>query len=301
MKTYKILRAFGFLSLIAAFLFLGSVSNAYKLDSASVRYYKYEDGSTEKKLYFEILDDQGDYINDGSIVTGFELWDPNMISTELETVTFTPLYDFIGGKFKVDTNKFVYTPSGPYSGFEAIIKDPLLVGTYTLMVTTVEGLLPDAKINFDQQVELPVAYSRSFQIHPDPSGNIYWMWDISQELLDTANNYNTLVAASVFAGDGDQFEFLLHVKVPTYMGFIFIPNSVVQQIPGDASEYSYKIWVRTSDGTNRAVSDPIIVNDPLTTIPKNDCSTGDLDFDDDVDGNDLSIFSQHFGTILLQP
>ena len=241
------------------------------------------------------------YLNNGSIVTGVELWDPSVISTELETVTFTPHYEFIGGKFKVDTNQFVYTPSGPYSGFEAIIKDPLIEGTYDLVVTTDEGPPLGAKISFDQKVELPFVSYRTFQIHPDPSGNIYWMWDISEELLDIANNDNTCVAASVFAGDDDQFEFLLHVKVPTYMGFIFIPNSVVQQIPGNASEYSYKIWVRTSDGTNRAVSDPIIVNDPLTTIPKNDCSTGDLDFDDDVDGHDLSIFSQHFGTILLEP
>jgi hypothetical protein len=46
--------------------------------------------------------------------------------------------------------------------------------------------------------------------------------------------------------------------------------------------------------------DSYIVNDPLITVPKKDCAKGDLDFDEDVDGDDLSIFSEYFGTILLQ-
>jgi hypothetical protein len=95
MRYYKILRAYSILPLIAASLFLGSTSNAYELAAASVRYYKYEDGSTKKILYFAIKDDEGNFINDGSIVTGAELWDPSEIEVDLDTVTFTPLYGFI--------------------------------------------------------------------------------------------------------------------------------------------------------------------------------------------------------------
>jgi hypothetical protein len=301
MRYYKILRSYGILSLIAASLFLGSTSNAYELAAASVRYYKYEDGSTKNLLYFEIKDDEGNFVNDGSIVTGVELWDPSEIEVDLDTVTFTPLFEFIYGKFDLGTDQFIYYPSEQLSSFEAKINDPLIGGTYELVVTTDEGPLPTANINFDQQIELPFVFSRSFQFHPDPSENIYWMWDISQELLDMANSYSTWVAAMVGATNNDKLEFLLYVRVPTYMGFLFIPNSVVQQIPGGLSEYYYRILVRTSDGTNRANSEKLIVNDPLITVPKKDCSKGDLDFDEDVDGNDLSIFSEYFGTILLQP
>jgi hypothetical protein len=293
------LRTLGFLSLTATFLFLGSVGNAYQLESASVRYYNYEDGSTKNKLYFEILDDHGDYINDGNIVTGVELYDPNEILVDLEPVTFTPLYELLGGKFELGDNQFIYNPSAHFSDFGAIISDPLILGTYKLVVTTVEGQLPTKEISFNQKIELPIVSYRSFQIHPDPSGNIYWTWDISEELLDMANS--TEVVASVWVFDNDKLEFILWVRLPTYMGFLFIPDTVVQQIPSGASKYYYQIWVRNSDRTNRAASEKLIVNDPLTTVPKNDCSKGDLDFDDDVDGEDLAIFSEYFGTILLEP
>ena len=42
-----------------------------------------------------VLDDQGDLINDGAIVTDVELYDPNQKLVDLETVTFTPPYEFL--------------------------------------------------------------------------------------------------------------------------------------------------------------------------------------------------------------
>ena len=295
MGYYKILKSFGFLSLTVTFFFLGSGSYAYQLapGSAQVRYYKYEDGNTKNKLRFVVLDDQGDLINDGAIVTDVELYDPNQKLVDLETVTFTPPYEFLPGRFEFDTNQFLYFPSEPDSAFGANILDPLIVGTYKLVVTTVEGKLPAEEITYNQKIELPFVSYRSFQIHPDPSGNIYWTWAISEELLDMADS--TSVAAMFWAYNNDEPEFLLWVRLPTYMGFVFIPNDVVQQIPSGASTYYYQIWVYGPNGRNRAMSEKLIVNDPLTTVPKNDCSKGDLDFDDDVDGEDLRIFANYFG------
>jgi hypothetical protein len=77
---------------------------------------------------------------------------------------------------------------------------------------------------------------------------------------------STQIRASVGAYNNDQLEFLIYVRLPTHMGFLFIPNTVVQQLPSGTYKYQYQIQVRTPDGTNRAYSKSVLVNDPLTTV-----------------------------------
>lgn len=236
----------------------------YALDAASVRYYKNENGSKYNALYFEVVDDQGDHITDGNIVTDVKLYKPNQNLVNMETVTFDSPYEYLGGQFELDTDQFTYNPSIQISGFGAKILEPLNPGTYQLVVTTVDGQLPAEEITVNENIELPCVTHHSFQINPDSYGNIFWMWDISEKLLSMADS--TQIRASVGAYLNDQLEFLIYVRLPTHMGFVFIPDTVVQQLPSGTYKYQYQIQVRTLDGNNRAYSKSVFVDDPLTTV-----------------------------------
>ena len=86
--------------------------------------------------------------------------------------------------------------------------------------------------------------------------------------------------------------------VPPQMGFLFIPQQVVQEIANSGNYFDLRLQVRTGNSNARSYSKIVTVMDLTDPGVSNLCSgtNGDIDSDGDVDGDDLRIFSEYFGT-----
>jgi len=243
----------------------------YQLGWASIQHRVYERKVYKRKtrnvLYFEMLYSNYDYPTHGSIVTNVRLIDPYDNAVNLSSVNFDE-YDYMGARFDRGTASWNYYDSFPYGGFIADILDPLVIGTYRLVVTTNDGITHEKPIDFDFLLNLPVISSRTFQIHYDQDGNIYWMWDIPKKLLAIADNYSTSIRAGIGAYENDDLKLLVWPNVPTHMGCLFLPDYVVQQLIDSGDEFSFILQVRTNNNNARAYSTSVRVNDLYTIIYK---------------------------------
>ena len=157
------------------------------------------------------------------------------------------------------------------SDFNADILDPLVIGNYTLEVTMDSGPSLIGQIDFDFLLDLPIISSRTFQIHTDSAGNLYWTWDIPEELLTLAKTYDLQIRAGVGAMVSGEIVALYWPNVPVEMGSSFAPSSIYQDLVSRADVIRFWFQVRTSNNNARAYSKRIDVQDlssPVSITPK---------------------------------
>ena len=75
--------------------------------------------------------------------------------------------------------------------------------------------------HFDFLLDLPIIPSRTFQIQTDSSGNLFWTWDIPEQLLTLAKTYDLQYKAGVGAMVNGQNVALYWPNVPVEMGSSF--------------------------------------------------------------------------------
>lgn len=252
---------------------------AYKLGTAQIRYYVYESGGTLNRLFFEVLDDSDNYVNNKSVVTDVVLKNPggspvNLATIDIDpptTIGFDPLYDFFGAYYDKENSVWNYAPQEQFSDFYANITDTLEVGQYTLEVSVIGGQTLTKSINFEFLLKLPIISSRTFQIQSDSDGNVYWTWDIPEQIINLTQTYNLQIRAGVAAKVAGQIDALYWPNIPIEMGFCFIPHSIYQNLASRADEILFAFQVRTSNNNARAYSDKISVIDlssPISITPK---------------------------------
>ncbi len=262
-------KIFFFILVIAATSLFGMAFAEYQLGYMYIQYRHNENGSEYNRLYFEIKDGSGNFVSDGDVVTDVKLYDPNNSLISFSKENFQGLIDLILGGFDTGSAQWEFNSSYPSSGFHYNFSDPLIPGTYKLQVTTIEGQLPDKLYTFNQQIDnFPYFSSKTFEIYHDADGNVYWNWDIPKAVVQTAENYSTSVRAFVDVYNGDQETAILWPTVPTHMGSLFIPSSVVQQLASKGDAFVFVVSFRTNDNHNRSYSKAVIVEDMLTTVYK---------------------------------
>jgi hypothetical protein len=241
----------------------------HQFGTVYIQYRHNEDGSEYNRLYFEIKDDSGNWISDGNLVTDVKLFDQNDNPVNLSQGRFQELLDLISGSFNTGSAQWVFDSSYPSSGFHYNISDPLIPGTYLLVVSISGGQMLAKEYTFNQQVDsFPYFSSKTFEIYHDSSGNVYWNWDIPEAVAQTAESHATSVRAFVDVFDGDQETAILWPTVPTHMGSLFIPYTVVQELASKGDTFSFIVSFRTNDNQNRSYSKAVTVTDMLTTVSK---------------------------------
>ena len=188
----------------------------------------------------------------------------------LSTLNFDPLFDFYGAGFDLGSSAWVYYTPMQISEFRADILDPLVIGNYTLEVSMDSGPPLTGQIAFDFLLDLPIISSRTFQIHTDSAGNLYWTWDIPEQLLTLAKTYDLQIRAGVGSMVNGQNVALYWPNVPVEMGSSFAPSSIYQDLVSRSDEIHFWFQVRTSNSNARAYSKTIVVQDlssPVSVAP----------------------------------
>jgi hypothetical protein len=133
------------------------------------------------------------------------------------------------------------------------------------------GQLLTGLIAFDFLLDLPIISSRTFQIQTDSAGNLFWTWDIPEQLLTLAKTYDLQIRAGVVAIVGGQTVALYWPNVPVEMGSSFAPSSIYQNLVSRSDEIHFSFQVRSSNNMARAYSNTIVVQDlssPVSVTPK---------------------------------
>jgi hypothetical protein len=277
MKRIRITLSVSFV-VLALTLIQAETSTAYQLGWTSIQHRVNESGDTINRLAFEILDDSGNHVDTASVVTGAILRppkpngdpDPSGNPVNLTTINFSPLFDFYGARFNTINSTWEYNTPLEISDFTANILDPMVIGTYILEVSTDTGPPLIGQIDFDFLLDLPIIPSRTFQIQTDPSGNLFWTWDIPEQLLTLAKTYDLQYRAGVGAMANGQNVALYWPNVPVEMGFSFTPSSIFQELVNRSDEIHFWFQVRTSNNNARAYSKTIVVQDlssPISVTP----------------------------------
>ena len=274
MKRIRITLLIIFVALTLILIQAGT-SAAYQLEWKSIQHRVYESGGSLNRLAFEILDDSGNYVSSANVVTGVVLKSPNGSPVNLSTLNFDPLFDFYGAWFDLGSSAWVYNTPMQISEFRADILDPLVIGNYTLEVSMDSGPPLIGQIAFEFLLDLPIISSRTFQIHTDSAGNLYWTWNIPEQLLALAKTYDLQIRAGVGAMVNGQNVALYWPNVPVEMGSSFAHSSIYQDFVSRSDEIHFWFQVRTSNNNARAYSKTIVVQDlsspvSVTPTPKED-------------------------------
>jgi hypothetical protein len=273
MKTQKRIRITLLITFVSLALILlqAGTSAAYQLTWASIQYRVYESGSPLNRILIDITDDSGNYVSSKSVVTGVVLKDPAGSPVNLSTLNFDPLWDHFGASYDPVNSAWDYNTPMQISEFYTNILDPLVIGNYTLEVFMENGEKLTDTINFGFLLSLPIISSRTFQIHTDSAGNLYWTWDIPEQLLTLANTYDLQIRAGVAAVVNGQMDALYWAKIPVQMGSSFVPSSIYQDFVGRADEIGFILQARTSNNFARSNANTIVVKDlssPVSITPK---------------------------------
>jgi len=258
---------------VLIFIFVPAATAAYQLGGFSVQYRVYEDGRKFNRYYFEIYDEQGNYIPGGDVVnkSTVKIYDPNDNVVNISDVLWDPDYDFLAGDFNIGNGCFgFWDPNDAWviNDYYGVVLEPLIPGEYELELKTNDGQTHTATYTFMQKIELPYVKSRSFQIHPDAAGNLYFSWDIPKQLLQITQTTTLSYRTYLMAYTDDTFEALLYPNIPIHMNSVFIPSHIVQWIAGKGNKFVFQVQVRTDGNNNRSYSKGVAVSDLSTTVTK---------------------------------
>ena len=259
---------------------------AYSIKYLTVQHRVYESGSEVNNLGFEIWDDSipGDALTNvaNNWTLTYEKGDPsNEQIVQLGDSSFSyGAYTALNGEY-VD-GSWVYdaleTEAGNYY-YQYIIDtnfDPPLPGVYTLDVTFSDFSTDNIEYTFNGFVDLPIISAFSFRKQMSPNGfTLYW------NVPDLTGITVPTLSRGYFIFSDDIWNYLgeLYVRVPSDLGYIYVPDTVVDLF-GDVKHTTVSIQVMTDDVNNRSYSLFVDVDD-IPTVP-------DADGDNDVDGLDLA-------------
>ena len=86
----------------------------------------------------------------------------------------------------------------------------------------------------------------------DQNGDIIWQWQVP-DYMDSS--LQTSARAYIDCYDAnDNLIAELYVRIPTHMGFLFVPKSVVDQLLLIGKKFGFGTQIRTNDNNNRSCS-----------------------------------------------
>jgi hypothetical protein len=242
------------------FVFFVSNAAAAEISWMYVQHRIYENGRTRNRLTFGLIDENGQNLTNDEHITAVELRDPQDRFAKLSDYKFSMDEEIYG---IYDSQRSQWHFSEEWHFFE-----PLIPGVYHLKVITADGKSTEYGFKFREVVSLPVITSRSFEIHPDSFGNVIWKWDIPDSLGHMAFNLQTVVKASIDVYKHNKQVAYFFIKLPSHMGYLFIPRNIVQKIHAKGDQFGLRVQLETRDNSTRTYSDTLLMNDLTATVPR---------------------------------
>jgi len=255
--------------LLALCISLYATGNALAVE-ISWMHVQHRDYGNEKalaRLGFGLIDDRGNYLTENRKLKQVKLYDPAKREMKLAPLKFNSV-DEIFGSYDSKNSQWLYSKVWQFdSWFNTEIMDPLISGLYWLKVTTIDGKVTERTFAFNRRTALPIVDSDSFQLQPDPNGNLIWTWKIPMEMGQLALNHRTRARASIDMYKNEKAVGYFSIILPSHLAYVFIPVDVVQTINQKGDRFELKVQIETRDKNNRTYSKPLVINKMLPVVP----------------------------------
>ena len=258
--------------IIIAVLFFLSVTNAFAAEVSwmYVQNRRYENGRNVNRLAFGLVDENGHHLSGIRSIRDVELVDPNGKRVQLSNLKFDSDIE-IYGLYDGLKSQWYYTDHWQTdSWFRANFKEPLIPGEYLLEVKTIDGKAGKRNFKFNKTISLPIVSSNSFKFYSDESGNVIWKWDIPDSLGQLIYNHQTGVKATIDIYQDDRNIAYFFVKIPSHMGYVFIPRHIIQAINGKGNKFGLKVQLETRDNNARTYSNTVVIYDMMSEIARSE-------------------------------
>ena len=159
------------------------------------------------------------------------------------------------GRYNTDSSTFEFDPPVFQSEYGGYVNGTLSTGPYRLDVVDINGVSHSETYDFKGLLDIPIIQSTSFRAKKD-NEELEFRWDLPDEWFNSATR--TYAILNAYA-DGT-YVGQLYVRVPSYIEFLSIPTSVVEQIKTWGNRFTFAVQFRTSDGNNRTYSREVAVD-----------------------------------------
>jgi len=228
----------------------------------------YESGRTRNRLSFSLIDGSGQNLMSDKGIESVELLDPKGRHIKLSDFKFNRDEE-IYGVYDAMRSQWHYIHQWQHDNwFSANFSQPLVSGVYHLKVIANRNKVAEFPYNFKNVVALPVITSRSFRIHPDPHGNVIWKWEVPDTLGHMVYNLETTTKASIDIYKNNKQVAYFFIKVPSHMGYLFIPRNIVQLISAKGNQFGFRVQIETRDNNTRTYSDTLLVDSLQVSVPQ---------------------------------
>lgn len=244
------------------FFIAGNVS-AVEIAWMQVQHRQYAGGRSFNRLGFGLIDARGSYLTSAQNIRAVKLYDPARKELKLSPLKFSSDEEIFGSYDSKNSQWYYHRRWQFESWFSADIAAVLQPGVYWLKVTTTDGKTAERTFGFNQLVALPFIDAGSFQLRPDPQGNLIWTWQIPIALGHLSLNHKLRARAAIDIYKGKEAVGYFSVILPVHMGYVFIPQDVVAVINKKGGRFELKVSLETRDKNNRTYSKPLAIDQKL--------------------------------------
>jgi hypothetical protein len=234
---------------------------AVKISWMHVQYREYGSGKSFNRLAFGLIDDDGYYLKNNKNIIEIKLYNSDLQELKLSTIKFDYVEE-ISGFYDYKNSQWYFNKDWQFeSWFSAGILESLNPGIYRLKITTGDGNSVERTFIFNKHVALPIVDSESFKLDIDQDSNLIWRWSIPVELGKLSLNHKMRARAAIDISKNKKSVGYFSIILPVHMGYIFIPQEVVQLLNHKGNQFEMKISLETRDKNNRTYSTPLIVKE----------------------------------------
>lgn len=238
----------------------------------------YEDGRSINKLYFTLKDESDNQIQE-DVHPVVELYDPGGTQLALSPYNGTSAWDaawLLSGLYDTNTGQFSYGDSFWIDpNYAYTFSEPLVSGQYRLAVTVPGYPSFQYFIDYGGSIDVPWISADSFHVRFDDDGNLLWSWKPA-EFYDPSLSTSVRAYIGTISG-GSRTDKLLYIRLPTHLGFVFVPADVIKFFQGGDETLTFQMGHRRNNGFNRAYSNRITLSEATGPIQ------GDINGDKRID------------------
>jgi hypothetical protein len=257
------------LLIVVCFSFLAAI-NAYSAEIACmyVQHRAYGEGKSLNRLGFGLIDDQLHYLTSDSAVSEVNLFNSQGKEVKIAPHRFGTVNE-IYGSYDSKNSQWRYSKNWQFdSWFSVDILEELIPGKYRLSVKTADGKTTERAYAFNRRIDLPFVDQKSIRVEQDLHGNLIWTWDVPEDMGFLAQKTKTRARAAIEIYKNDKNVAYFSIILPSHMGYVFIPDQVVQLINEKGDRFELKISLETRDKNNRAYSKPYIFREEFKIVSR---------------------------------